>query len=87
MKLSSLDSWNILDSTTSDVGCGVPTPGKLSQLKVCHNKSPVLAIVVFFLLLFMMYLMFGLKLDFNGSHGNYFSKKNVVDVFNDDIVL
>ena len=48
LKLSSLDDWNMLDSTTSDQSCGVPTPGKLSQLRVCHNKSLVLAIAVFF---------------------------------------
>ena len=34
-----------------------------------------------------MYLMFRLKLDFNGSHGDYFRKKIVVDIFNDDIKL
>ncbi|GAY61666.1 hypothetical protein CUMW_211800 [Citrus unshiu] len=28
--LSSLDGWNMLASTTSDLSCGVPTPGKLS---------------------------------------------------------
>ncbi|GAY51321.1 hypothetical protein CUMW_133330 [Citrus unshiu] len=38
---------NMLGSTTSDLSCGVPTPGKLSQLGVCHNKSPELAIAVF----------------------------------------
>ncbi|GAY52684.1 hypothetical protein CUMW_143770 [Citrus unshiu] len=45
--LSSLDGWNMLGSTTSDLSCGVLTPGKLSQLVVCHNKSPKLAIAVF----------------------------------------
>ncbi|GAY57097.1 hypothetical protein CUMW_176800 [Citrus unshiu] len=46
-KLSSLDGWNMLGSTTSDLSCGVLTPGKLSQLGVRHNKSPELAIAVF----------------------------------------
>ncbi|GAY57094.1 hypothetical protein CUMW_176800 [Citrus unshiu] len=45
--LSSLDGWNMLGSTTSDLSCGVLTPGKLSQLGVRHNKSPELAIAVF----------------------------------------
>ena len=87
LKLSSLDGWNILDSTTSDLSCGVPTYGKLSQLRVCYNKSPILAIALFFLLMFTICLMFGLKLYFNGSHGEHFRKKITVDIFNDDIVL
>ena len=40
-----------------------------------------------FLLMFTMYLMFGLKLDFNDSHGECFRKKIAIDIFNDDIVL
>ena len=31
--------------------------------------------------------MFGLKLKFNGSHGEYFRKNIAVDIFNNDIVL
>ena len=69
------------------MSCGVPTPKKLSQLRVCHNKSPTLVITMFFLLMFTIYLMFRLKLDFNGSHGNYFRKKIAVDLLNDDITL
>ena len=77
----------MLASTISDLSCGVLTPEKLSQLRVCHNKSLELAISVFFLLMFTMYLIFGLKLEFNSSHGKYFRKNIAVDIFNDDIVL
>ncbi|GAY65421.1 hypothetical protein CUMW_240980 [Citrus unshiu] len=45
--LYSLDGWNMLASTTSDLSCGVQTPGKLSQLRARHNKSPELVIAVF----------------------------------------
>ena len=40
-----------------------------------------------FVLMFTMYLMFGLRLEFNTSHVEYFIKKIAVDIFNDDIVL
>ena len=39
------------------------------------------------MLMFAMYLMFGLKLDFDGSHGQYFRKKIVVNIFTGDIDL
>ncbi|GAY58956.1 hypothetical protein CUMW_190820 [Citrus unshiu] len=45
--LYSLDGWNMLASTTSDLSCGVQTPGKLWQLRAHHNKSPELVIAVF----------------------------------------
>ena len=86
LKLYSLDGRNMLDST-SYLSCEVPTFGKLLQLRVCHNKNPVLAIAIFFLLMFTIYLMVGLKLNFNSSHVEYFRKKIAVDIFNDDIVL
>ena len=40
-----------------------------------------------FMLMFTMYLIFGLKLDFDDSHGQYFRKKIVVDIFKGDIAL
>ncbi|GAY45415.1 hypothetical protein CUMW_089340 [Citrus unshiu] len=40
-----------------------------------------------FVLMVTMYLMFGLILEFNASHVEYFRKKIVVDIFNDDIIL
>ncbi|XP_024035640.1 putative ubiquitin-like-specific protease 1B [Citrus clementina] len=40
-----------------------------------------------FMLMFTMYLMFGLKLDFDSSHGHYFRKKIAVDIFTGDIAL
>lgn len=38
----------------------------------------------FFLLMFMM---FGLRLDFSSSYRQYFRKKIIVDIFNSDIGL
>ncbi|GAY53383.1 hypothetical protein CUMW_148890, partial [Citrus unshiu] len=38
-----------------------------------------------FVLMVTMYLMFGLRLEFNASHVEYFRKKIAVDIFNDDI--
>ena len=38
-----------------------------------------------FWLMFIIYLMFRLRLDFSGIHGQYFRKKIVVDIFNGDI--
>ena len=40
-----------------------------------------------FVLMVTMYLMFGLILEFNASHVEYFRKKIAVNIFNDDIVL
>ncbi|GAY50493.1 hypothetical protein CUMW_127110 [Citrus unshiu] len=40
-----------------------------------------------FVLMVTMYLMFGLRLEFNASHVEYFRKKIAVDIFNDDIIL
>lgn len=65
----------------------MPTPGKSSQLKVCHKKILVVTIAVFFLLMLTIYLMFGLRLDCNSSHREYFKKKTVVDISNGDIGL
>ncbi|GAY60487.1 hypothetical protein CUMW_202330 [Citrus unshiu] len=40
-----------------------------------------------FMLMFTMHLMFGLKLDFDSSHGHYFRKKIVVDIFTGNIAF
>ena len=40
-----------------------------------------------FILMFTIYLMFGFKLDFDGSHEQYLKKKIVVDIFTGDISL
>ena len=40
-----------------------------------------------FVLMVTMYLMFGLRLEFNASYVEYFRKKIAVDIFNDDIIL
>ena len=40
-----------------------------------------------FVLMVTMYLMFGIRLEFNASHVEYFRKKIAVDIFNNDIQL
>ncbi|GAY50494.1 hypothetical protein CUMW_127110 [Citrus unshiu] len=45
--LYSLDGWNMLASTISDLSYGVKTRGKLSQLRARRNKKEALAIAVF----------------------------------------
>ncbi|KAL9411273.1 hypothetical protein AB3S75_044963 [Citrus x aurantiifolia] len=62
-------------------------PWKVRIVKDVPQQEPGSGDCGVFMLMFTMYLMFGLKLDFHGSHGHYFRKKIAVDIFTGDIVL
>ena len=79
-KSSSLNSFKMLDSRTSN-------PSKVRIDKDVPQQEPGNGDCGVFMLMFTMYLMFGLKLDFDGSHEHYFRKKIVVDIFTGDIAL
>ncbi|KAH9725577.1 ULP PROTEASE domain-containing protein [Citrus sinensis] len=62
-------------------------PWKVRIVKDVPQQSPGSGDCSVFMLMFTMYLMFGLKLDFDSSHGHYFRKKITVDIFTGDIAL
>ena len=62
-------------------------PWKVIAVKSAPQQEPGTGDCGVFVLMVTMYLMFGLGLEFNASHVEYFRKKIVVDIFNDDIVL
>ena len=62
-------------------------PWKVVIIKSVPQQEPETGDCGIFLLMFTIYLMFGLKLEFNSSRVEYFKKKIAVDIFNDDIVL
>ena len=62
-------------------------PWKVIAVKSAPQQEPGTGDCGVFVLMVTMYLMFGLRLEFNASHVEYFRKKIAVDIFNDDIVL
>ncbi|GAY32852.1 hypothetical protein CUMW_004430 [Citrus unshiu] len=62
-------------------------PWKVMAVKSAPQQEPRTGDCSVFVLMVTMYLMFGLRLEFNASHVEYFRKKIAVDIFNDDIVL
>ncbi|GAY65740.1 hypothetical protein CUMW_243390 [Citrus unshiu] len=62
-------------------------PWKVIAVRSAPQQEPGTSNCGVFVLMVTMYLMFGLKLEFNASHVEYFRKKIAVDIFNDDIVL
>ncbi|KDO37273.1 hypothetical protein CISIN_1g032006mg [Citrus sinensis] len=62
-------------------------PWKVRIVKDVPQQEPGSGDCGVFMLMFTMYLMFGLKLDFDSSHGHYFRKKIAVDIFPGDIAL
>ena len=60
-------------------------PWKVKIVKDVSQQEPESGDCGLFMLMFTMYLMFGLKLDFDRSHGHYFRKKIVVDIFTSDM--
>ncbi|XP_052295904.1 uncharacterized protein LOC127901897 [Citrus sinensis] len=62
-------------------------PWKVRIVKDVPQQSPGSGDCGVFMLMFTMYLMFGLKFDFDSSHGHYFRKKIAVDIFTGDIAL
>ncbi|GAY60658.1 hypothetical protein CUMW_203770 [Citrus unshiu] len=62
-------------------------PWKVIVVKSAPQQEPGTGDCGVFVLVFTMYLMFGLRLEFNASHVEYFRKKITVDIFYDDIVL
>jgi len=62
-------------------------PWKVIAVKSAPQQEPGTGDCGVFVLMVTMYLMFGLGLEFNASHVEYFRKKIAVDIFNDDIVL
>ncbi|XP_052289113.1 uncharacterized protein LOC127899656 [Citrus sinensis] len=62
-------------------------PWKVIAVKSAPQQEPGTGDCGVFVLMVTMYLMFGLRLEFNASHVEYFRKKIAVDIFNDDIIL
>ncbi|KAK9181049.1 hypothetical protein WN944_024186 [Citrus x changshan-huyou] len=62
-------------------------PWKVIAVKSAPQQEPGTGDCGVFVLMVTMYLMFGLRLEFNASHVEYFRKKIAVDIFNDDIQL
>ncbi|GAY45331.1 hypothetical protein CUMW_088670 [Citrus unshiu] len=62
-------------------------PWKVIAVRSALQQEPETGDCGVFVLMVTMYLMFGLGLEFNASHVEYFRKKIAVDIFNDDIVL
>ncbi|GAY44909.1 hypothetical protein CUMW_085470 [Citrus unshiu] len=62
-------------------------PWKVMAVKSAPQQEPGTGDCGVFVLMVTMYLMFGLRLEFNASHVEYFRKKIAVDIFNDDVVL
>ncbi|GAY52682.1 hypothetical protein CUMW_143770 [Citrus unshiu] len=62
-------------------------PWKVIAVSSVPQQEPETGDCGVFVLMVTMYLMFGLRLEFNASHVQYFRKKIAVDIFNDDIVL
>ncbi|KAL9457302.1 hypothetical protein AB3S75_006363 [Citrus x aurantiifolia] len=62
-------------------------PWKVRIVKDVPQQEPGSGDCGVFMLMFTMYLMFGLKLDFDSSHGHYFRKKIAVDIFTGKIAL
>ena len=60
---------------------------KVRIVKNVPQQEPVSGDCGVFMLMFTMYLMFRLKLDFDSSHGHYFRKKIAVDIFTGNIAL
>ena len=80
-KLEYVDFYNIRPELRST------NPWKVITVKSVPQQKPGIGDCDVFLLMFTIYLMFMLKLEFNGSYREYFRKKITVDIFNDDIVL
>ncbi|GAY57741.1 hypothetical protein CUMW_181790 [Citrus unshiu] len=62
-------------------------PWKVIAVKSAPQQEPGTGNCGVFVLMVTMYLMFGLRLEFNPSHVEYFRKKIAVDIFNDYIIL
>ncbi|KDO39925.1 hypothetical protein CISIN_1g037741mg, partial [Citrus sinensis] len=62
-------------------------PWKVIAVKSAPQQEPGTGDCGVFVLMVTMYLMFGLRFEFNASHVEYFRKKITVDIFNDDIIL
>ncbi|GAY65954.1 hypothetical protein CUMW_245020 [Citrus unshiu] len=62
-------------------------PWKVIAVKSAPQQEPGTGDCGVFVLMVTIYLMSGLRLEFNASHVEYFRKNIAVDIFNDDIIL
>lgn len=62
-------------------------PWKVIPIKGVSQQEPNSGNCSVLMLMFIIYLMFKIRLDFSSSHWQYFRKKNIVDIFNDNIRL
>ena len=62
-------------------------PWKLVRVEDVRQQQPGSGDYEVFMLMFTMYLMFILQFHFDSCHGQYFKRKIVVDISNEDIML